>query len=303
MDPHKVILYYAFTPLEDPEAIRLWQEELCRGLDLKGRVVISVHGINGTLGGTMTSLKRYVRQTKTYRGFKGIDFKWSDGVGDEFPRLRVRVRNEVVSFGAEGELKVDAQGVVGAGTRLTPAQVHELVARRGDDVVFFDARNAFEARIGRFKNAVVPDVSTTRDFVREIDSGKFDHLKSRPVVTYCTGGIRCEVLSSLMRSRGFEDVYQLQGGIVRYGQEYGDRGLWRGSLYLFDARMNQEFGENPEVLGRCEQCGAPTSKYFNCSNLSCRRLILLCPDCAAVTQSTNCDARHADGTVTTVEDA
>ena len=167
------------------------------------------------------------------------------------------------------------------GLCLTPTQVHELVAQRGDEVVFFDARNAFEARIGRFKNAVVPSVETTREFVHEIDNGKFDHLKSRPVVTYCTGGIRCEVLSSLMKSRGFEEVYQLQGGIVRYGQEFGDRGLWEGSLYLFDARMNQEFGEESKVLGTCERCDEPTSKYYNCSNLACRT-----PDSAL------CHVRH-----------
>jgi len=293
VDLQKVILYYGFTPLEDPEAIRLWQETLCRTLGLKGRILISKHGINGTLGGEMSALKRYVRQTKSYSGFKMIDFKWSDGAVDDFPRLRVLVRDEVVSFGAGDEIKVDLDGIVGGGTRLTPTQVHELVAQRGDEVVFFDARNAFEARIGRFKNAVVPNVKTTREFVNEIDNGKFDHLKSRPVVTYCTGGIRCEVLSSLMKSRGFEEVYQLQGGIVRYGQEFGDRGLWEGSLYLFDARMNQEFGEEPKVLGTCERCDEPTSKYYNCSNLACRTLILLCATCATDNQSTNCLADHA----------
>ena len=270
MDLQKVILYYAFTPLEDPEAIRLWQETLCRTLGLKGRILISQHGINGTLGGNMTALKKYVRHTKTYPGFKAIDFKWSEGTGEDFPRLRVRVRNEVVSFGAADELKVDVDGVVGGGVRLTPGEVNELVAQRGDDVVFFDARNAFEAAIGRFKGAIVPDVATTHDFVSEIDSGKYDDLEVRPVVTYCTGGIRCEVLSSLMRSRGFQEVYQLDGGIVRYGQEFGNQGLWEGSLYLFDGRMNQEFGDDVIVLGSCEQCGAPTSRYYNCSNLACR---------------------------------
>jgi len=301
VDLQKVILYYAFTPLDDPEAIRLWQETLCRTLGLKGRILISKHGINGTLGGNMSALKRYVRQTKAYPGFKAIDFKWSEGTGEDFPRLRVRVRDEVVSFGAADELKVDADGVVSGGVRLSPGQVNELVAQRGDDVVFFDARNAFEAAIGRFKGAVVPDVATTHDFVSEIDSGKYDDLKTRPVVTYCTGGIRCEVLSSLMRSRGFQEVYQLEGGIVRYGQEFGNQGLWEGSLYLFDARMNQEFGDDVKVLGRCEQCGAPTSRYHNCSNLACRTLILLCDACAMNDQSTDCLTHHASGKDTRAE--
>ena len=228
-----MILYYGFTPLDDPEAIRLWQETLCRSLGLKGRILLSRHGINGTLGGDMTALKKYIRATKKYPGFKRIDFKWSDGTGNDFPRLRIRVRDEVVSFGAPGELRVNERGVIGGGVHLKPAQVNDLVKRRGDDVVFFDARNSFEARIGRFKNAIVPDVRTTRDFVAEFDSGKYDHLKQRPIVTYCTGGIRCEVLSSLMKSRGFDEVYQLEGGIVRYGEEFGDAGLWEGSLYVF----------------------------------------------------------------------
>ena len=288
-----MILYYGFTPISDPEAIRLWQWTLCDGLGLKGRILISPHGINGTLGGNMTELKKYVRRTKEYPGFKNIDFKWSDGTGDDFPRLRVRVRDEVVSFGAPGELKVDENGVIGGGIHLRPEEVNELVAQRGEEVVFFDGRNAFEAKIGKFKNAIVPDVNTTRDFVKELESGKFDYLKDKPIVTYCTGGIRCEVLSSVMKNRGFNEVYQIEGGIVRYGERFADRGLWEGSLYIFDARMNHEFSAEAKVIGECERCGAPTSKYYNCANLACRRLILLCEECTIDNVSRNCLPSHA----------
>jgi UPF0176 protein len=290
----KVILYYGFTPLADPEAIHRWQRTLCEHLGLKGRILLSTHGINGTLGGDMSALKKYVRQTKQYPGFRHIDFKWSDGIGSEFPRLRIRVRDEIVSFGAPGELKVDENGVIGGGIHLEPRQVHELVASRGDDVVFFDARNSFEAKIGRFKNAIVPDVQNTRDFVHELESGKYDQLKDRPIVTYCTGGIRCEVLTSVMKNRGFSDVYQIKGGIVRYGERYGDRGLWEGSLYLFDDRMHHEFSTEAKVIGTCERCDAPTSQYYNCANLACRKLILLCASCEQQNLSKNCTEAHAD---------
>lgn len=288
-----MILYYGFTPISDPEAIRLWQWTLCDGLGLKGRILISPHGINGTLGGNMTELKKYVRRTKEYPGFKNIDFKWSDGTGDDFPRLRVRVRDEVVSFGAPGELKVDENGVIGGGIHLRPEEVNELVAKRGEEVVFFDGRNAFEAKIGKFKNTIVPNVNTTRDFVKELESGKYDYLKDKPIVTYCTGGIRCEVLSSVMKNRGFNEVYQIEGGIVRYGERFADRGLWEGSLYIFDARMNHEFSAEAKVIGECERCGAPTSKYYNCANLACRRLILLCEECTIDNVSRNCLPSHA----------
>ncbi len=280
MELQKIILYYGFAPLSDPEAVRLWQKNLCESLGLKGRILISKHGINGTLGGDMSALKKYVRATKEYPGFRKIDFKWSDGLGDDFPRLRVRVRDEIVTFGAPEELVVDRKGVVGGGIHLKPNQVNQLVAERGDDVVFFDGRNAFEARIGKFKNAIVPDVETTRDFVAEFESGKYDHLKDKPIVTYCTGGIRCEILSSVMINRGFKEVYQIEGGIVRYGEKFGDKGLWEGSLYVFDKRMNVDFTEDTKPIGECEHCHGLTSKFYNCANLACRNLILLCNDCA-----------------------
>ncbi|QCB52161.1 rhodanese-related sulfurtransferase [Rhodococcus sp. PAMC28707] len=276
----KIVLFYVFTPLPDPEAIRLWQHTLAASNNLGGRIIISEHGINATVGGELADVKRYVRGTRSYPAFKDADIKWSEGLGEDFPRLSVKVRSEIVTFGAAEELKVDADGVVGGGVHLNPAQVNELVDRRGDDVVFFDGRNAFEAQIGKFKNAVVPEVDTTRDFLAQLDSGQFDHLKKSPVVTYCTGGVRCEVLSSLMRSRGFEEVYQLDGGIVRYAEAYGDDALWEGSLYVFDKRMKIDFSDHTSVIGRCTVCTNPTSRYQDFDDDEGRGLRLVCVDCA-----------------------
>jgi UPF0176 protein len=272
----KILLFYRFTPLADPEAIRLWQRDLCESLGLRGRILVSKDGINGTVGGELKDVKRYLRKTREYAPFAGLDAKWSEGRGDDFPRLSVRVREEVVSFGAPGELRVDENGVIGGGERLTPEQLHELVER--EEVVFFDGRNAFEAEIGRFQGAVVPEVANTREFVAELDSGKYDHLKDKPVVTYCTGGIRCEVLSSLMVNRGFEKVYQLDGGIARYGETYGDKGLWQGSLYVFDNRMSMDFSPDAATIGRCVRCGEPTRHMQNCSELSCREQLVVCAE-------------------------
>ncbi|HEU4808499.1 MAG TPA: rhodanese-related sulfurtransferase [Homoserinimonas sp.] len=277
----KILLYYLFTPLADPEAVRLWQRDLCESFGLGGRILISKDGINGTVGGDLPAVKKYLRKTREYPAFKNLDVKWSDGAGDDFPRLSVRVRDELVSFGAPGELKVDENGVVGGGTRITPEQLHELVAEK--DVTFFDGRNAFEAEIGRFAGAVVPPVSTTREFIAELDSGTYDHLKDQPVVTYCTGGIRCEVLSSLMINRGFREVYQLDGGIARYGEKLGDSGLWEGSLYVFDGRMAVDFSSEAAVIGRCYRCETPTSHMQNCHDLACRTQLVVCETHAAQT--------------------
>lgn len=283
----KILLYYCFTPLEDPTAIMLWQRALCEKLGLRGRILISSHGINGTVGGDMEDCKRYVRATREYPGFKNMEFKWSEGGAEDFPRLSVKVRDEIVAFGVPGELKVDADGVIGGGVHLKPEEVNALVAERGDDVVFFDGRNAMEAEIGKFKGAVVPDVTTTHDFIAELESGKYDWMKDRPVVSYCTGGIRCEILSALMKNRGFQEVYQIDGGIVRYGEKYGNDGLWEGSLYVFDGRMHHEFGQGIEdpgfiQLGHCVHCGTATNTFRNCANEdTCRRQVLICDDCAA----------------------
>lgn len=289
MSTPKIVLFYAFAPLADPQAIRLWQRDLCEALALRGRIIISEHGINGTLGGDLPAVKRWVRRFRQHPAFADADIKWSEGTAIDahgysvdFPKLSVKVRDEIVSFGAPDELRVDEHGVVGGGARLDPDQLHRLIAERGDEVVFFDGRNALEAEIGRFRNAVVPDTDTTRDFVRLLDEGAYDDLKGRPVVTYCTGGIRCEVLSSLMLSRGFGEVYQLDGGIVRYGEKYGDDGLWEGSLYVFDGRGSVEFSDHAAVIGTCAGCGAATSRTANCPDASCRRQFVVCAECAAV---------------------
>jgi len=154
--------------------------------------------------------------------------------------------------------------------------VNELVAERGDDVVFFDGRNAWEAEIGRFAGAVVPDVTTTHGFIEQIESGAFDNIKHRPVVTYCTGGIRCEILSAAMIARGFSEVYQIDGGIVRYGEAFGNAGLWQGSLAVFDGRESVDFAPGAAVLGRCAVCEAPTNRLANCADSSCRARLVLC---------------------------
>ncbi len=264
-------------PIADTEAIRLWQRALCEKLNLKGRILIAPHGINGTLGGDIKDVKAYVKETKTY--FKGMAFKWSDGQRDHFPRLVVKVRDEIVTFGVADQIAVDEHGVIGGGKHLSPKKVHELVERRGDDVVFFDGRNAYEAAVGKFKNAVVPDIEHTRDFAKELADPKYNDIKNKPVVTYCTGGIRCEVLSMLMKKNGFQEVYQIDGGIAKYGQEYRDEGLWEGSLYVFDDRMGTKFSDKAKDIGVCTHCANKTSNFENCSDKACNKLIIICENC------------------------
>lgn len=294
----KILLYYKFTPLSDPEAVKLWQKTLCDSLNLRGRILVSRHGLNGTVGGNLDDLKAYVRATKQYPGFKDIVFKWSDGSRDDFPRMSVKHRRELVGFkNSDDEFDVDDDGVIGGGQHLKPEQLHEMIEKYGDDVVFFDGRNAHEAKIGRFKNAVVPDTRTSRDFIAELESDKYDDIKDKKVVSYCTGGIRCEVISAMMKKRGFKEVYQIDGGIVKYGEKYGDDGLWEGSLRVFDNRKTMDFSDHAKVIGECTHCGDNTSNFENCALAECNDLVLICDACKQnpdlLFHTSECEQKHA----------
>ena len=276
----KILLYYKFTPVSDPEAVKLWQKTLCDGLNLRGRILVSRHGINGTVGGEAEDLKNYIKETKKLAGFKDIVFKWSDGGREDFPRMSVKARRELVGFkNSDDEFDVNENGVIGGGKHLKPEEVHEMVGKYGDDVVFFDGRNAHEAKIGKFKNAVVPNTNTSRDFIAELESDKYDDIKNKKVISYCTGGIRCEVISAMMKKRGFKQVYQIDGGIVKYGEKYGDDGLWEGSLRVFDNRMTVNFSDHTKTIGECTHCKGKTSNFENCAYAQCNDLVLICDDC------------------------
>ena len=194
--------------------------------------------------------------------------------------MSVKHRRELVGFkNSDNEFDVDAKGVVGGGKHLKPNKVHEMIEKYGDEVVFFDGRNAHEAKIGKFKNAVVPNTNTSRDFIAELESDKYDNIKDKKVITYCTGGICCEVISAMMKKRGFKDVYQIDGGIVKYGETFGDDGLWEGSLRVFDKRMTVNFSDHAKTIGKCTHCKGKTSNFENCAWANCNDLVLICEDC------------------------
>lgn len=206
-----------------------------------------------------------------------------------YPKLSVKSRKELVAFEIDDEIKIDDDtGVIGGGIHLRPNELHDFL-RDNPDAVFFDGRNLYESNVGRFKNAVIPKVNTSREFIREIESERYQELKSKPIVTYCTGGIRCEILSVLMKNRGFENVYQLSGGIVTYGKEFPKSDLWQGSCYVFDGRILDHFDDEYQVIGRCRGCGEKTENFSHCADESCGAQILVCETCASKGRVFSCD--------------
>jgi UPF0176 protein len=287
--PHlATILYYKFTPVGDPELLRLWQWELCRNLGLKGRILISPHGINGTLGGDRKALRNYANACKAYEPLGEIDVKWDFVREVPFPRLSVKARDEIVTFNFP-ELKVNDGGVIGGGTHLDADGLHELIASVaetnqkpvhevvGNDLLFLDARNDYEYSVGRFKGALNPEVVNAKEFVPFIESGAIDSFKDKPVVTYCTGGVRCEILTPILKARGFTNVFQLEGGIVRYLQRtLNSRGLWEGRVYSFDQRITLA-GNPDDIVGVCVHCAGASEAFHNC--VRCNTHVLACPAC------------------------
>jgi UPF0176 protein len=275
-----LLLYYALRPLPDPHAVALWQRELAARCRLWGSVVVAPHGLVVDLGGAPEGLQTYVRAVREHPAFADLDLQLVQGQGEPRPRLCVTVRDELVDFGALHQLRVERRGLVGAGERIGPHGLHELVATRGEEVVLLDGRHRYEAEVGRFAGARLPDADTAREVLARLDAGTYDGLRDRPVVTYCTSGLRAELLSALLRNRGFGEVYRLDGGILAYGRTFADDGLWEGALYVLQERVRVTFSDHPAVLGSCETCGAPTYAHRDCVAPLCRGWALLCNACA-----------------------
>lgn len=272
MNMEKIILYYKFVEVPDPETVMFWQRNLCERLNIKGRIIISKQGINGTVGGDIEDVKMYVRDMNKHPLFKGIEYKWSDGVRDDFPRLRIKVRSELVTLAPDENFDV-----FNSTKGLKPKAWHKYLQDHPDTIVL-DARNDYESDIGAFKgkNVIKPKIKNFRDIKPELEKLP----KDKPILTYCTGDIRCEYLSAYMKHKGFNEVYHLDGGIVKYGQQFKDDGLWEGKCYVFDKRLNVAFSETSKDIGECVHCQSKTSNHENCSTRTCNRLVLVCTNCS-----------------------
>ncbi|MBT4855963.1 rhodanese-related sulfurtransferase [bacterium] len=267
-----ILLYYKYVEVESPKAIMKWQRELCEELELTGRILIAHEGINGTVGGSIESAQAYIKAMNEHPLFGGIDFKISPGSSEYFPRLRIVVKEEICALGVSPEELTVADG----GVHLTPEQTHELLSNQPDDLVILDTRNNYESDIGKFDDAIIPDIKNFRDFPQYVEDN-LETYKDKPVLMYCTGGVRCERATAYLKQKGIaKEVYQIEGGIQRYGEKYPD-GFFRGKNYVFDSRISVKV--NDDVLGSCYICEKPNDDYYNCVNALCNRHFIGCKDC------------------------
>lgn len=271
--PYRVLLYYNFVPVPDPQAARDEMEAFCEESELLGRILIAAEGLNGTVSGSWEATQRYMDWMAQHPVFHATEFKIDLVPGHAFLKLHVRVRNEIVHLGVE-----DLDMTMPVNNYVEPAEWREMLKSNDPDIVILDARSNYEHEVGRFKNALTLDIDNFRELPEKL--AELEAYKDKKIYTYCTGGIKCEKVSRLMLREGFQQVYQLHGGIVRYGHEVGGEDF-DGACYVFDQRVVVPVNAvNPDTIGHCEVCAGETEKYVNCANPDCNSHFLICDACA-----------------------
>jgi UPF0176 protein len=281
MNDHKILLFYKYISVPDAEVFAAEHLQYCLGLGVKGRILIADEGINGTLSGSVEQTERYMADLLRNPLFSDIVFKIDPFNGHAFKKLFVRYKQELVTLRYPKKLNPVTDG----GGRLKPKEFHEHLHR--DDVIVLDGRSSYEYDLGHFRNAIRPDVDTFREFPDWIRDNLTEH-KDKTVITYCTGGIRCEMLTAVLKNEGFKDVYQLDGGIVTYGQDPEVQGKgFDGNCYVFDERVSVRINQTDEhvLVGECHHCGSPTDRYINCADDTCHLQHLVCEECAVTNNS------------------
>ena len=279
---YQVLLFYKYVNITDPDTLADTLRALATELSLTGRVIIAEEGINGTLEGEVASTEIFAEKFLENPLFSDVSVKRSEGTGEAFPKLSIKVREEIVGTHFPQE---EAYPQMRTAPRIKPEELRAWY-ENGEDFTIVDMRNDYEYASGHFRNSVDPGLQASRDLPDRI--AVLEPLKNKKVLTVCTGGIRCEKMSAYLLNNGFEDVYQLEDGIHGYMEKYPGKDFV-GALYTFDRRKVMHFGagENAEreIVGTCYLCEAKTEEYVNCGNDYCHRHFLACLNCQTGTKT------------------
>lgn len=266
---YRVLLYYQYVPIEDGETFAQKHLADCKELGLKGRILVADEGINGTVSGTIEQTNAYMELMKNDPRFSSTIFKIDEAEQNAFKKMHVRYRPELVNLSLED----DVNPLELTGAYLDPKEFRE--AMLDENTVVIDARNDYEFDLGHFRGAIRPEIRSFRELPQWIRDNKEQFMEKR-VLTYCTGGIRCEKFSGWLVREGFKDVGQLHGGIATYGKDPEVQGdLWDGQMYVFDSRIAVPINQKEHVIvGRDWFDGSPCERYINCGNPECNRQML-----------------------------
>lgn len=273
MVKYQTLLYYCYSAIKNAEQFALDHLQFCKSLNLVGRIIVADEGLNGTVSGTEAACKTYMDTLLADPRFAKIDFKIDEVNEPSFIKMHCRYKSEIVHSGLRDPHIINPEKKTGI--HLEPEDFIRM--KEDEDVVILDVRSNYEHSVGRFKNAVTLDIENFRDFPEKIN--ELAQYKNKKIITYCTGGIKCEKASALLLHEGFNEVYQLHGGIIKYGKAAGGQDF-EGKCYVFDNRVSVDVNSvNPVVISTCRNCGTHTSKMINCANPECNEHFTQCDDC------------------------
>lgn len=278
-----VLAFYHFNTIKEAHEAVLAHKAFFQGRDVTSRIYISEQGINGQMSAVEDDAMAYMEWLIQQPGFEEVTFKAHRSLENVFPRATVKYRKQLVAIDQEIDLSK-------RGDYLTPAAWR--AALEGDEeILLLDVRNDYETVVGHFEGAVLPPCKTFREFGHYADHLKATVNPQKRILMYCTGGIRCELYSAVLKEKGFENVAQLKGGVIQYGLDEGNT-HWKGKLFVFDDRLTVPLNEQQETvtIGSCHHCQTLADNYYNCANMDCNELFLCCPSCAAKESGCCCDS-------------
>ncbi len=291
--PYLAVAFYKYVPIEEAEVFAVKHLKYCQRLGIFGRIIVADEGLNGQLSGTVAQCEQYMSDLISDERFSKTDFKIDEADRLAFQKIHVRYKPEIVHSGLKG---IDPAHKTGK--HLSAEEFKEL--KKKDNVVIVDMRSNYEHHVGRFKGAITLDIENFRDLPTKMN--ELAELKDKTVITYCTGGIKCEKASAYLLENGFNDVYQLDGGILKYAKTGGGEDF-EGKCYVFDGRVVVDVNTvNPVLVSSCIHCGTPSARMINCVNELCNNQIVMCESCGwewdgACSEACKHEAKRAyDGT-------
>lgn len=265
----KVLLFYKFEEIKDPDYWVRKHKQKCAEIGVLGKVLVAHEGINGSVSGTPEQVEEYKKYVHSLPGFEDVWFKEETAVEHPFTKMEIRVRKEIIRLDRDVDIK-------NKGRYLTPQEFLDFYNK--EDFIVLDARNYYEYDLGRFKNAINPNIKSFREFPNFIDGFEKKIDKKKKIVMYCTGGIRCEKASAYMKELGFENIYQLEGGVINFCQQLPNT-VWEGKCFVFDKRLLSDINQNNKPITRCIHCNIESDLLKNCKHLACDKLVVLCAAC------------------------
>lgn len=274
-EPRTTLSFYKYHHITSPTDFRDEIYKAWSGLNVLGRIYLATEGINGQLSVPSSSFEDFKQQLYSIPFLNGVRLNVAvDDDGKSFFKLKILVRSKIV---ADGISDPDFD-VTNSGVHVNAEEFNKLAD--SPETIIVDMRNHYESEVGHFKNAITPDADTFREELN-IVTGMLEGKEDKNVIMYCTGGIRCEKASAWMKHKGFNHVFQLDGGIIEYARQVREQGLenkFIGKNFVFDERLGERISD--DIVAKCHQCGTPCDDHTNCKNDGCHLLFIQCEECA-----------------------